>query len=42
MKANRKIDAALLPLALLGSGLLAQVPPALPNAPKPSLPLVAS
>ena len=43
MKSKQKIHIALLPLLLFGSGLLAQSPRlALPNAPKPSLPLVAS
>jgi outer membrane protein len=43
MKSNQKINIALLPLVVLGSGLLAQSPPlALPNAPTASLPLVAS
>jgi outer membrane protein len=43
MKSNQKINAALLLLVLLGSGLLAQNPPlALPNAPEASSPLVAS
>jgi outer membrane protein len=43
MKSKKKIHIALLPLLLFGSGLLAQSPRlALPNAPKPSLPLAAS
>ena len=42
MKSNQKINLALLPLVVLGSGLLAQSAPlALPNAPTASLPLVA-
>ena len=43
MKSNQKINVALLPLVLLGSGLLAQNPPlTLPNAPEASSPLVTS
>jgi outer membrane protein len=43
MKSNQKISIALLPLVLVGSGLLAQSPPlALPNALGPSSLLVAS
>ena len=43
MKSNQRIHIALLPFVLFGSGMFAQNPPlALPNAPKPSLPFVAS
>jgi outer membrane protein len=43
MKSNQKINIAILPFLLLGSGLLAQNQSlALPNAPQGSLPLVAS